>query len=77
MQLFPCKEILSAIAIALTFIAFVPYIRAIIRGTIIPPVISAARTARQDYQNKSTPGRMFEVRRKYGYDETLQMISEW
>jgi hypothetical protein len=38
MQLFPCKEILSAIAIALTFIAFVPYIRAIIRGTIIPHV---------------------------------------
>lgn len=40
MQLFPYKEILSAIAIALTFIAFVPYIHAIIRGTITPHVFS-------------------------------------
>lgn len=34
------KEILSAIAIALTFIAFFPYIRSIIQGTIKPHVFS-------------------------------------
>lgn len=36
----PYKEILSAIAIALTFAAFVPYIRTIIRGTTKPHVFS-------------------------------------
>lgn len=34
------KELLSAIAIALTFIAFYPYIRSIIRGEIKPHVFS-------------------------------------
>lgn len=34
------KEVLSAIAIALTFIAFVPYIRAILRGAIKPHVFT-------------------------------------
>lgn len=34
------KEILSLVAIALTFIAFFPYIRAIIKGTIKPHVFS-------------------------------------
>lgn len=36
----PYKEILSAIAIALTFTAFVPYIRAILSGTTRPHVFS-------------------------------------
>lgn len=36
----PYKEILSAIAIALTFAAFVPYIRAIVFGTIRPHIFS-------------------------------------
>ncbi len=36
----PYKEILSAIAIALTFAAFVPYIRTIIGGTTKPHVFS-------------------------------------
>jgi len=36
----PYKEILSAIAIALTFAAFVPYIRTIIHGTTKPHVFS-------------------------------------
>ncbi len=36
----PYKEILSAIAIALTFAAFVPYIRAIVTGTTRPHVFS-------------------------------------
>jgi len=36
----PYKEILSAIAIALTFAAFVPYIRAILSGTTKPHVFS-------------------------------------
>ncbi|MEO6696726.1 MAG: hypothetical protein ABIN45_01850 [Gammaproteobacteria bacterium] len=34
------KELLSAVAIALTFIAFFPYIRSIMRGTIKPHVFS-------------------------------------
>lgn len=34
------KEFLSAVAISLTFIAFSPYIRSIIRGTIKPHVFS-------------------------------------
>ncbi|MDP1540208.1 MAG: hypothetical protein Q8L72_06100 [Moraxellaceae bacterium] len=34
------KEILSAIAIALTFIAFYPYLRGILQGTIKPHVFS-------------------------------------
>lgn len=34
------KELLSAVAISLTFIAFFPYIRSIIRGTIKPHVFS-------------------------------------
>ena len=36
----PYKEILSAVAIALTFAAFVPYIRTIIGGTTKPHVFS-------------------------------------
>lgn len=36
----PHKEILSVIAMALTFVAFVPYIRAIISDTIKPHVFS-------------------------------------
>ncbi|WP_426416149.1 hypothetical protein [Aestuariirhabdus sp. LZHN29] len=36
----PYKEILSAFAIALTFAAFVPYIRTIISGTTMPHVFS-------------------------------------
>ncbi len=36
----PYKEILSTIAIALTFAAFVPYIRAIVSGTTRPHVFS-------------------------------------
>lgn len=36
----PYKEILSVIAIALTFAAFVPYIRAIVTGTTKPHVFS-------------------------------------
>ncbi len=36
----PYKEILSATAIALTFAAFVPYIRAIVSGTTRPHVFS-------------------------------------
>jgi len=36
----PYKEILSAVAIALTLVAFVPYIRAIIGGTSRPHVFS-------------------------------------
>ncbi len=36
----PYKEILSAVAIALTFAAFVPYIRTIIGGTTRPHVFS-------------------------------------
>jgi hypothetical protein len=36
----PYKELLSAVAITLTFIAFFPYIRSIIRGTIKPHVFS-------------------------------------
>lgn len=36
----PYKEILSAVAIALTFAAFVPYIRTIISGTTKPHVFS-------------------------------------
>lgn len=36
----PLKEILSTIAIALTFIAFYPYLRGILRGTIKPHVFS-------------------------------------
>ena len=36
----PYKEILSAVAIALTFAAFVPYIRTIINGTTKPHVFS-------------------------------------
>lgn len=34
------KELLSAVAISLTFIAFFPYIRSIIRGTIKPHMFS-------------------------------------
>jgi hypothetical protein len=34
------KELLSAVAIALTFMAFFPYIRSIINGTIMPHVFS-------------------------------------
>jgi len=34
------KEILSAVAIALTFVAFYPYVRGIVRGTIKPHVFS-------------------------------------
>jgi hypothetical protein len=34
------KEILSAVAIALTFVLFVPYVRAIRRGTIMPHAFS-------------------------------------
>lgn len=34
------KEILSAVAIALTLMAFVPYIRAILQGTVKPHVFS-------------------------------------
>jgi hypothetical protein len=40
METLPYKEILSAIAIALTFAAFVPYIRAILSGTTKPHVFS-------------------------------------
>lgn len=36
----PYKEILSAVAIALTFIAFFPYIRSILNGAIKPHVFS-------------------------------------
>lgn len=36
------KELLSAVAIALTLVAFLPYIRSIIRGTIKPHVFSWA-----------------------------------
>lgn len=36
----PIKEVLSAVAIALTFYAFLPYIRAILRGTVKPHVFS-------------------------------------
>jgi hypothetical protein len=36
----PYKEILSAVAIVLTFVAFVPYIRTIISGTTKPHVFS-------------------------------------
>lgn len=36
----PYKEILSAVAIALTFAAFVPYIRAIVSGATRPHVFS-------------------------------------
>lgn len=36
----PYRELLSAVAISLTFIAFFPYIRSIIRGTIKPHVFS-------------------------------------
>lgn len=36
----PYKQLLSAVAISLTFIAFFPYIRSIIRGTIKPHVFS-------------------------------------
>ena len=36
----PYKEILSAIAIALTFAAFVPYVRAIVSGAVRPHVFS-------------------------------------
>lgn len=35
-----CKSLLSAVAIALTFIAFFPYIRSIVRGTIRPHIFS-------------------------------------
>lgn len=34
------KELLSAVAVALTLIAFFPYIRAIVRGTVKPHVFS-------------------------------------
>lgn len=40
MGVMPYKEILSAVAIALTFAAFVPYIRTIISGTTKPHVFS-------------------------------------
>jgi hypothetical protein len=40
METIPYKEILSATAIALTFAAFVPYIRAIVSGTTRPHVFS-------------------------------------
>lgn len=40
MDTLPYKEGLSAIAIALTFVAFVPYIRAIVSGTTKPHVFS-------------------------------------
>jgi len=40
MDTLPYKESLSAIAIALTFAAFVPYIRAIVSGTTRPHVFS-------------------------------------
>lgn len=36
----PYKEILSAIAIVLTFIAFYPYLRGILQGNIKPHVFS-------------------------------------
>lgn len=36
------KEVLSAVAIALTFVAFYPYLRGIIRGTTMPHVFSWA-----------------------------------
>jgi hypothetical protein len=40
MEVIPYKETLSAVAIVLTFAAFVPYIRAIISGTTKPHVFS-------------------------------------
>jgi len=40
MEILPYKENLSAIAIALTFLAFVPYIRAIVKGIAKPHVFS-------------------------------------
>ena len=40
MEVIPYKETLSAVAIVLTFAAFVPYIRAIIIGTTKPHVFS-------------------------------------
>lgn len=36
----PSKELLSAVAIALTFLAFYPYLRSILRGTTRPHVFS-------------------------------------
>lgn len=36
----PIKETLSAVAITLTFIAFIPYIRSILRGEVKPHVFS-------------------------------------
>lgn len=40
MEVLPYKEILSGVAIALTLVAFVPYFRAIVRGTTKPHVFS-------------------------------------
>jgi hypothetical protein len=40
MDVLPYKEILSGAAIVLTLAAFIPYIRAIIRGTVKPHVFS-------------------------------------
>lgn len=40
MEVIPYKETLSAVAIVLTFAAFVPYVRAIISGTTKPHVFS-------------------------------------
>ena len=40
MEIVPDKEILSAIAIAITLVAFVPYIRAILSNKIRPHVLS-------------------------------------
>ena len=40
METLPHKDILSAVAVVLTFAAFVPYIRAIIAGTTKPHVFS-------------------------------------
>jgi len=39
-SIMPYKEFLSAIAIALTFVAFAPYIRSIVRGSTRPHVFS-------------------------------------
>lgn len=40
MDALPYKELLSAVAMVLTFAAFVPYVRSIIRGTTKPHVFS-------------------------------------
>jgi hypothetical protein len=40
MTALPIKELLSAVAIALTFALFVPYVRGILRGDLKPHVFS-------------------------------------